>query len=74
MPGDRGLAFVIIGGICAIGLWIDSARTVPHPHKPPATALFAPPLPLPPLISAPDLTVNDAKARLAVMLQLTPLD
>jgi hypothetical protein len=75
MPGDRGLAFVIIGGICAIGLWIGSARAIPPARKFPVAILFpTPPVPLTPPVPAPALTVNDSKTRLAITLQLTPLD
>jgi len=78
MPGDRGLVFVILAAICAIGLWITSARTVAHPaarirYIPPAA-----PLPRLSVISPrrePARGIDDeSKSRLAEALGLTPLD
>jgi hypothetical protein len=69
MPGDRGLAFVIVGGICAIGLWIGSAHAISRPQK--VQMVQVAPLRT---IPAPAVFTNESKARLAVELHLTPLD
>lgn len=80
MPGDRGLAFVIIGVICTIGLWIGSARTVEHPAKAalasyaPAAIGVAPLTRLKPAAEQAKMPGSESKARLADELGLTPLD
>lgn len=79
MPGDRGLAVVLIGAICAIGLWIASARTVSHRAKAAIPASLPRSVTLPVMTSLPAPSIprrfaEEAKSQLADELGLTPLD